>query len=172
MQNWHPSPHSLFSLFWTAREATERTGDKHYRPELTSTFFATFFPSISAHLEVPSKQQQQPLAETQSQKGRTTAISSCSTWPPSATSAVEGALPPLCCCSFTVKKGGITFRYLSCSLWLCMDKSHKATVIYYWRPSERERGVKEFLAHRVMLQPNMETNWGWIWPGLEALDSP
>lgn len=139
---------------------------------MTSTFFATFFPSISVHLEVPSKQQQQPLAEMQSQKGRTTAISSWSTWPPSATSAVAEALPPLSCCFFTEKKGGIIFRYLSSSLWLCMGKSHKATTIYYWMPSERKRGVKQFHTHRLMLQPNMETNWGWIWPGLETLDSP
>lgn len=41
-----------------------------------------------------------PGGHSKPEAGQTTAISSCSSGHPSATSAVEGALPPLFCCPF------------------------------------------------------------------------
>lgn len=80
--------------------AAERAPEKHYSPDLTSAFFCPIPPQYFCPCRgtawmaatAPGGEDSKPEA------GQTTAISCCSSRPPSATSAVEGALPPLFCC--------------------------------------------------------------------------
>lgn len=94
-----PSPSQTPLVILNCHSGSTKSTRKALQTWTDLCLFAPFLSTISVHLECLPEWQWQFLEETQSQRqGRWQLLAPTPRGPLSATSAVEGALPPLSCC--------------------------------------------------------------------------